>query len=49
MRLANFVVVSDTPLKLDAGRWLDVLSRYKSTAKLSLIYRKSSSVAAWPR
>jgi spermidine synthase len=33
MRLANFVVVSDTPLKLDAGRWLDVLSRYSIDGK----------------
>jgi spermidine synthase len=29
MRLANFMAVSDTPLQLDARRWLDVLVRYK--------------------
>lgn len=29
MRLANFVVVSDSPLQLDPQRWLDVLKQYK--------------------
>ncbi|MGD0509133.1 MAG: hypothetical protein ABSA27_15130, partial [Terriglobales bacterium] len=29
MRVANFMAVGDTPLSLDAKRWLEVLSRYK--------------------
>ena len=29
MRLMNFMVVSDTPLRLDADRWRDVLENYK--------------------
>ena len=29
MRLANFMIVSDAPLQLDAKRWFDVLSIYK--------------------
>jgi hypothetical protein len=33
MRLANFMVVSDEPLQLDANRWLEVLSRYKIDGK----------------
>jgi len=33
MRLANFVVVSDAPLQLDARRWLNVLSDYKIDGK----------------
>lgn len=33
MRLANFMVVSDEPLQLDANRWLEVLSRYKIEGK----------------
>jgi spermidine synthase len=33
MRLANFIVVSDTPLKLDANRWLDVLLHYNIDGK----------------
>ena len=33
MRLANFIVVSDTPLQLDAKRWLDVLSHYSIDGK----------------
>ncbi|MFZ0294939.1 MAG: fused MFS/spermidine synthase [Candidatus Sulfotelmatobacter sp.] len=33
MRVANFMTVSDAPLQLDAGRWLDVLLRYKIDGK----------------
>lgn len=33
MRLANFMVVSDSPLRLDAKRWLNVLSDYKIDGK----------------
>jgi predicted membrane-bound spermidine synthase len=33
MRLANFLIVSDTPLRLDAQRWLDVLTHYKIDGK----------------
>jgi hypothetical protein len=29
MRLVNFLVVSDAPLKLNAGHWIDVLLQYK--------------------
>jgi spermidine synthase len=29
MRLANFMVVSDSPLQLDRGRWLDALLHYR--------------------
>jgi hypothetical protein len=29
MRLMNFMAVSDTPLRLDADRWRDVLENYK--------------------
>jgi spermidine synthase len=33
MRLANFMVVSDSPLQLDAYRWLNVLTQYKIDGK----------------
>jgi len=33
MRLANFMVVSDSPLQLDDQRWLDVLVRYRIDGK----------------
>ena len=33
LRLANFIVLSDTPLKLDAKRWYDVLSHYTIDGK----------------
>jgi spermidine synthase len=33
IRLANFMVVSDAPLQLDAQRWFDVLSRYTIDGK----------------
>jgi len=33
MRLANFMVVSDAPLQLDANRWLEVLLHYKIDGK----------------
>jgi len=33
MRLANFMVVSDSPLQLDRRRWLDVLSHYTIDGK----------------
>ncbi|MCU1303860.1 MAG: Spermine synthase [Candidatus Sulfotelmatobacter sp.] len=33
MRLVNFMVVSDTPLQLNAGRWLDVLLQYRIDGK----------------
>jgi len=33
MRLVNFLVVSDTPLQLNAGRWIDALLRYKIDGK----------------
>ena len=33
MRLANFMVVSDAPLQLDAQRWFEVLQRYQIDGK----------------
>ena len=33
MRLANFMIVSDAPLPLDARRWFEVLVRYKIDGK----------------
>jgi predicted membrane-bound spermidine synthase len=33
MRLANFMVVSDAPLQLDAARWLEVLQHYTIDGK----------------
>jgi spermidine synthase len=33
LRMANFMVVSDAPLKLDAKRWFDVLSHYSIDGK----------------
>jgi spermidine synthase len=33
MRLGNFMAVSDSPLQLDARRWLDVLLRYRIDSK----------------
>ncbi|MGA8272607.1 MAG: fused MFS/spermidine synthase [Candidatus Sulfotelmatobacter sp.] len=33
MRLANFLAVSDSPLQLDAKRWLDILSHYSIDGK----------------
>jgi spermidine synthase len=33
MRLANFMVVSDDPLQLDAKRWYEILSRYSLDSK----------------
>jgi hypothetical protein len=33
MRLANFMIVSDAPLQLDARRWFEVLVRYQIDGK----------------
>jgi SAM-dependent methyltransferase len=42
MRLANFAVVSDSPLQLDAQRWRDVLVNYKIDGALVFDLSRSS-------